>query len=281
MARTASVELEHGVAGSGAHPSAPGRRAELRAVTGDDELALAEFEASGAQAPCMAARSTELLLRTVAGFDDRPGAGRDDIRALSIGDRERLLLALFALSFGPTPELSAVCGQCRERLELPVDVTGLIVPPSGDARLEHAEHVGGAQVRFRLPTGEDQEAVAELAMADPEAAALLLLQRCLIDASGVDATFLRNWMAERLVALDPQAETIVEADCPACGAPARLLVDAGPLLFAQVAGMQRLMAEVDQIARVYHWSESAILTLPAARRRRYLELIDAAGPANG
>lgn len=277
MARTASVELEQGVAGSRAR----GRRAELRAVTGDDELALAEFEASGARVHCMAARSTELLLRTVASLDDRPGAGRDDIRSLSIGDRERLLLALFALSFGPTPELSAVCGRCSERLELPVDVTDLIVPPSSGACLEHAEDVGGTQVRFRLPTGKDQEAVADLALADPEAAALLLLQRCLIDASGVDAGLLRKWMADRLVALDPQAETIVEADCPACGAPARVLVDAGPLLFAQVASMRRLMAEVDRIARVYHWSESAILALPAARRRQYLELIDAAEPANG
>jgi hypothetical protein len=43
-----------------------------------------------------------------------------------------------------------------------------------------------------------------------------------------------------------------------------------------------LLLEIDQLARAYHWSEADILAIPAARRRRYLALIDAriAAPAH-
>jgi hypothetical protein len=273
MTRTAIVALEHGVRRDGTSV----RLAELRPVTGEDELALAELEAPGHKALGMAACSTELLARTLARIGERPGASREEVRALSIGDRERLLLELYALSFGSTPELSSVCIDCREQLEFPVRVNDLILPPEPNAALEHAEDIAGAQVRFRLPNGDDQQAAADLAQSDPEAGARLLLERCLIEAPHADLGQLRALMAERLAALDPQAETVLEADCPACGAPARLLIDAAPLVFAKMAGTRRLMAEVDRIARAYHWSEREILALPATRRRSYLDLIAEGG----
>jgi hypothetical protein len=274
MTRTTIVALEHGVRRDGASV----HLAEIRPVTGEDELALAELDAPGMEAPCMAARSTELLARTVARIGNYPGASRDEVRALSIGDRERLLLALYAISFGSTPQLSTICAHCHEQLEFPVSVAELILAPAGDATLEHTEGLGGAAVRFRLLTGDDQEAAANLAKTDPEAGARLLLERCLIEAPDVDRDTLRHLMAERLAALDPQAETILEADCPACGAPARLLIDAAPLVFASMAGTRRVMAEIDQIARTYHWSEREILLLPTARRRTYLDLIADGAP---
>jgi hypothetical protein len=36
---------------------------------------------------------------------------------------------------------------------------------------------------------------------------------------------------------------------------------------------RRLLREVDALARVYGWSEAAILALPATRRQAYLEIV--------
>jgi hypothetical protein len=273
MAKTAIAALVHGVRRDGILL----REAELREVTGDDELALAELAA-----PSMAARTTELLARTLERIGTGPRASREEARALSIGDRERLLLELYALNFGPAPDLSATCSNraCGELLEFPVSLPELIQPPDVGASLVHEEWLDGEDIRFRLPTGADQEEVAELAMIDPEAAARVLLGRCLIEAPQVEEGRLRALMAERLAALDPQAETTLEAECPACGAPTRVLIDAASLVFARMAGTRRLMAEVDRIARAYHWSERDILALPAGRRRAYLALIDDGGLAS-
>ena len=155
----------------------------------------------------------------------------------------------------------------------------LILPPDPEASLEHEERLDGTDVRFRLATGGDQEATAELAITDPEAAARQLLHRCILGAPQAEESELRIFLSERLAALDPQAETIVQADCPACGVPTRLLVDAAPLVFARMSNPRRLMAEIDCIARSYHWSEREILALPSARRAAYLALIEDAGSA--
>jgi hypothetical protein len=53
-----------------------------------------------------------------------------------------------------------------------------------------------------------------------------------------------------------------------------LLFDTATFFLAEVAATaDRLLDEVHAIAWHYHWSESEILDLPRARRRRYLDLI--------
>ena len=99
MAKTAIAALRNGVRRTGATE----REVELRAVTGEDELALAEL----AMPISMAARTTELLARTLERIGAGRGASREEARALSVGDRERLLLELYVLSFGPRIEVLA------------------------------------------------------------------------------------------------------------------------------------------------------------------------------
>ena len=53
------------------------------------------------------------------------------------------------------------------------------------------------------------------------------------------------------------------------------VLDAFSLLASGLAAADRLYAEIDAVARAYHWSEAEILALPIARRRRYLGLIGA------
>jgi hypothetical protein len=75
-----------------------------------------------------------------------------------------------------------------------------------------------------------------------------------------------------LAELDPDAETMLAVSCPSCGGAHDTVFDpAGFLLTELAAYADRLMDEVDQLARAYGWSERDILALGARRRRRYLE----------
>ena len=276
MGRTTIAALQHGVW----RGDKPALEAELHPVTGEDELALTALP-TGA---CMAERTTALLARLLVRVGDQPGGSADLARALTIGDRERLLFALHAANYEPAPELIVACSNpdCRERFEIAVPLADLIRPTGRDAAPDHVAELGQGAVRFRLPTGADQEQAALFARTDPERAGDLLFERCILALEGAgasDRTALRAALAQRLSALDPQAETILDVACPSCGAATSVSVDAATLLFGRLAGRRRLLSEIDRIARAYHWSEAEILALPVARRGADHDLIEAAEAA--
>ena len=110
--------------------------------------------------------------------------------------------------------------------------------------------------------------------ADPETT---LLMRCIEGVEDAAALLgdpaLRQAIGRQLAALDPDAETRLTGTCPACGAACETVFDTAGFLLAEiVAYTDRLIDEVDQLARVYGWREADILALGAGRRRRYLEL---------
>lgn len=246
------------------------RDAVLRRPTGADEAALAGRAASPA------ARVSALLARCVQTLGGEP-AGDDDVRGLTAGDREALLLALRGATFGDRLACVVVCLSCEERMDVELSVAGLLVAPYDDVAATHElQDEGGARVRFRLPTGADQEAAA--GAPDAEAGAALLLERCVLGAQVTDPGLVEAAMAR----LDPQAELRLAADCPACGAPVDALLDAGALVLDELAGDDDgLLREVHALARHYHWSEGEILALELPRRRRYLELLVADEAAAG
>ena len=112
-----------------------------------------------------------------------------------------------------------------------------------------------------------------MAIADPAAAAELILSRC---------TGQNGWQREaageiaRLMAeADPQSEVVLNATCAACGAQFQTMLDAASYLFEEVAARTAsLFREVHLLAFYYHWSEADILRLAPGRRRTYLGLID-------
>lgn len=234
----------------------------VRGLTGADEFALDE---SAAAFPAM--RTTRLLARVAERIGDEGPVTADTVRGLTLGDRERLLVACVIATFGAEVEAVARCPECEELAELSLSLTPLLEP---EPRQERPD------VRFRLPTGADQEAVAAQAGADPEAAAATLLERCLIAPA---AALCAEAVGAAMVAQDPAIEWAADTECPACGHPIRTLLDGLSLVVSGAATANRLFEEIDRIARTYHWSEEAILALPAARRRRYLDLAAAPEPA--
>jgi hypothetical protein len=165
-------------------------------------------------------------------------------------------------------------------MDLDLRVSDLLLPPYAEARPEYEATLDDAgtatHVRFRLPTGADQEAVAILAVTDPEAAAELLLRRCLIapDAGVGLPEAVRRGLPTLLAQLDPQAELLLNLACPVCGHDFTALFDAGAYLFQEVSGRAaHLYREVHFLALYYHWSESEIMGMSAVRRQRYLDLL--------
>lgn len=265
--------------------------AEIRPLTGRDEEFLAAGSADGrAGLGSMAAAVTALLARCVVSLSaagERPS--EEVLRSLSVGDREALLLHVRRATLGDRIDCVATCPDpsCRERLDLTLSVEGLLVEPD-PAPLEWYEELFAASsgdevpVRFRLPTGADQEATAELAATDPVAAGRALLARCVAASPGSGAggaelpDHLASAVGARMAELDPQAEIRLAFDCAVCGRGADVLFDTASFLIAELAAtIDRLYDEVHAIAWHYHWSEAEILDLPRAKRRRYLDLIAA------
>ncbi len=288
--------------------------AEVRALTGADEMLVTELGYTATPA--------EAATAVIAAATSRIGAlhspSLDDVRALVIGDRERLLLALYQLNIGSHIEAVAWCREesCNTAMELDLAIEDLIgsnpigpaVPgnemeqsadtsiPAYDSEARTSEPVrriaiatdaGPWCVQCRLPNGADQEAAARMARSDPDAAADLILKRCVAGVTGVDGeaiplveaslTALHVPIAEAFLALDPLAEITLAMRCPACGAEITALFDAATFLLPRLARGDGILTEVHRLARAYHWSEAEILALPTARRRHYLGLLAAEG----
>ncbi|MFN4090033.1 MAG: hypothetical protein ACK4QW_13475 [Alphaproteobacteria bacterium] len=281
-----SVPLPHGLWRDGVRHG----DAALRPVTGADELFLLEE----ATALSKAARVTGLLARCIGRIGDIADPSPADVRALSVGDREALLLHLRRISFGSRIDCVANCPAdgCGEPMDLSFEVADLLVPPmrgEGDGlgeetALADVEHAGaGWRVAYRAPAGADQETVASLARTDAAAAARTLLDRCVASITDADGSpvprdaalpALERLLPELMSRRDPQAEIRLSLDCPACGHAFEILFDTADFLVAELAARGRsIFDEVHLIARHYHWAEAEILSLSAGRRRRYLSLI--------
>jgi len=77
---------------------------------------------------------------------------------------------------------------------------------------------------------------------------------------------------------DPLAEVLVDVVCPACDTEFVADLDVGAFVWAEVHGRaQRLLHEVDVLARAYGWTETEVLALGDRRREAYLTLAGEVG----
>jgi hypothetical protein len=126
-----------------------------------------------------------------------------------------------------------------------------------------------SRLRLRVPTGADQEAVADL---PDDEAVRVLFERCLLaGAAEEDDDFAAA--EEAIEEMAPEVALAALAACPACRASNEIVIDPYLVLATQA---EDLFVEVHRLASSYHWSEAEILALPRARRQLYLRLIDQA-----
>lgn len=247
------------------------RAAVFRELTGRLEQQLA----ASADQPA-AARVSEVLTAALATLGGEP-VTRALVDALSVSDRQFLMLAL-ALQFDAGSQWRQLrCTRCAalsdvgfELRELPLSVAGAGYPFT-------AVSSGGRCLRLRVPTGEDELAVAGLEL---QAARARLAARCVVAIDGEPHTAAAPLVLSAadvdaidaaLDAIAPQVATALSTACSQCAAPQQLQIDPYRTLPTDAGA---LYTEVHALALRYHWSEAQCLRLPRARRRLYLQLID-------
>lgn len=223
-----------------------------------------------------AAARARLLFGVVC--DDLDSAAQ---AALPLGQRDAHLFELRARLFGQDVVGVAACPQCATVTEATFRCSDLQARAGTDATSagERTLWTKGARVRYRLPAGADLEALA--AHTDITAARDDLLARCVLDAEyeGVPCAPRElpppviDALAQAMADADPQADLRLAFACPECGHAWELTFDIASFLWQELdAWAQRLLRDVDALARAYHWREADILALSPRRRQAYLEL---------
>lgn len=268
------VELLHGLGGTGAVD----RLAELRVPTGEDQVLLVVEMDMATPARCVSALIANLVQRL---GKDEPTP--DQLENLTMGDRERVLLAVCSHILGAEADFVVSCPGCRAVVEAPIRFRDLISarPDRPASRCSLVAEDGEWGAELAPPTSAD----LERAMKSGTQAARRLLESCLIalfDARGhvVSRDALPEEceaeLAEKLLALDPLAECRIALECPHCARRFDTLLDGFALVKSALGSAEALYDDVYRMARAYHWSEADILALPLARRARYIAIAEAA-----
>lgn len=218
--------------------------------------------------------------RELALLESACGVPFDTLARLSIGERDRLLLGLRIGTFGKHLECETACPSCGTRLQLAFDAAQLIVPQRmiDESELELTDDAW--TVRFRLPNSADLAACTSSGEGNSNAADILA-ERCMtVTTPDQSATIsalpnrIREHVAERMSALDPQADVSLSLSCASCNHEWQAPFDPAAFLLREVDSYaERLTVEVHQLARAYGWSEASILEMGPVRRRRYLALV--------
>lgn len=202
---------------------------------------------------------------------------------LPLGTRDAHLFTLFETLFGATLDLRVDCPACGEALELALRTTDLRPePPDAGAGVPPLQ-CEGYELAYRLPGSDDLIALIDTGDArDPDAAMARLLDRCVLQArhagQPVAAIELPPPVIERLqqemAVHDPGADLRVALACPACGHGFDRRFDIGATLWDALDDWaERTLAEVHTLASAYGWSEPQVLALGAARRQRYIAMV--------
>jgi hypothetical protein len=208
-----------------------------------------------------------------------PDAHPESFADWPLGRRNQALLDLYSCCFGPRLEAWTACAHCGEKMELDLDTMDLIALLAGDLTtlaFEPAPPVIVQDHAFRLPSSRDLASIAQ--ENDPSTATLRLLDRCQVNEplSPEQLFALKDEIEEALSSADPLAEMRLALACPTCAREWEEPLDVTKFLWAEIeAGARLLLRDIHTLASAYGWSESEILSLSEARRRLYLEMIEA------
>lgn len=265
---------------------------DLRALSGrEEELLVAR---SGRDTASLV---TALLSRCVERIGTIAPVDDEVARRLLVPDRQFLLLRLREATFGERVSGSVPCPwpDCGTRVGVSFSTADVPVEPSTDKGPDYSctlspEAMPGAAaeadrtVRFRLPNGGDQEAIAPL-LAENEAAALTgLLARCVTaigheQPPGEEAVSrlsprARHEIEEAMQRVSPHVSLVMDATCVECGRQFSTPFDLQRFFFGELRLTRDLLyREVHYLAYHYHWSEHEIMDMARSQRRQYIDVL--------
>jgi hypothetical protein len=206
-----------------------------------------------------------------------PGATFEQLARLDFPARNRELLRLRWISFGPVLAGFVPCASCATRLEFTVSTPALL------ERLEHLDAgdklewtAGTVRCTLRAATTEDLLQV--IAEPDHDGARQRLLDRCLAAVGGdeavLDAIRSDPSVLDRFERLHEAAEIMCEVRCPACSAVDLVDLDIGRFLWDEVRhAALRLLRQVHDLGSAYGWSEASVVAMSHRRRLAYLDMV--------
>jgi len=209
-----------------------------------------------------------------------PGRPRDELARLPLGVRDASLLRLRRVTLGDRLDASDACPACGERVEASLSVTEILegaAPPPPSWVLP----VDGQELTLRALDSLDASAAA--AAGDAGTARDILLDRAVAGGAGQDdevgrrvAGSAARLIAQSLLDHDTLAELLIELACPHCGHDWTSVLDVAAFVTSELqARAQRLLLDVDQLARAYGWTEPEVLALSDARRGAYVRMTGA------
>jgi hypothetical protein len=230
---------------------------------------LSAWEAGAAEAPLD--RAPSLLTRLEAIPPDQ------SVAQLTVGQCDARLFELRRALFGDVMEALATCPGCGAEVEMSLSLAELQPPivdePNRVVALEQSDYA----LVFRIPRNDDLRC---LSTAGGEAAIRELVERCMVEASAGDGRAVSgselpddvvHRIAEAMAEQDPGAQTALNIRCE-CGAEWVDELHIRSLVWSDLTDwVGRTLTEVHELARVYGWSEAELLSMPAWRRRWYLE----------
>jgi hypothetical protein len=272
LARALTVQLPHGLFDD---DGVCHRSAVLRAVSGHEELMLADADA-GPRAV------SELLAAVLERLGDYDRVDDTLAAALTRGDRQVLVLHLRAGLYGDRVSLVVRCPNpaCAALADVDLRISEMLPAPAPPRPWLACDTPSG-RAQVREPTGADDDAVAAHSGSRAERAARLWARLVVLDERSLAAdewpalpAATRHAVALAMAEGSRAPELAFLARCPSCRAVIEVGLDPFALLARELrVGGDRLLAEVHALAFHYHWPESEILALPRPRRWRYLDLL--------
>jgi hypothetical protein len=206
-----------------------------------------------------------------------PEATSADLCALSMGQRDALLLEFYAVHFNATLASQARCPECGADVEIEMSAEDLLTSETdtGQARCCQVE-VDSYGVEIRIPTIGDVLA-GMVAGDDPRE---FLMDRCVSIvhsarpvAGGTLPDAVLAAVEDRLSQLDPLADVQLTITCPECDHRWCEVFDIVEHLWLQLEQQALCMLrDIHVLATAYGWSENEVLQLSPQRRRVYLEM---------
>jgi hypothetical protein len=247
------------------------REAELRPLTGIEE----DWLLRNPTAP-----SNLSVTRLLTGCLLRVGkhsSTPDVVRQLLVGDRDYLVLNLRRLTIGDDFCAVVACAACGKNMDVCFKGTEVPIEKPATVKPTYELQLTGVParertVRFRLPTGADQESVLGSPL---EVAVDMLLGRCLLDDAGLALNQDESQQVmDTIERQAPKIELELALSCPECKQEFVFPFDTTAFFLQELRSHSgNLLREIHSLAFYYHWSEAEILKLDRARRRAYLSLL--------
>lgn len=216
-------------------------------------------------------------------------------RQLLIADRQFLLLKLREITFGDRVEGTLLCPwpDCGAKVDIDFSTTAVPVRRCENVAPTYfvdlspealSASVGiPERISFRLPNGDDQEALAPVLAENPAEALTHLLERCLVvEETSPDEQRLADKLSARarleieqaMEAHAPHIQLEMGLTCPECGRAFTAPFDVQDFFFGELKTSRDLLyRQVHYLAYHYHWSEREILEMTREKRLAYIEIL--------